>query len=128
RELSTSAQCFVQLAAASGQKRNRLRPRAATTIRRSFAKPAFAHTGGRPLFRRSHRTSAERSCFRRLLVGPAAAVSLAKPSNPADEENFAPLHTADSTRVVRHRERAGGATSSSCAATSRTRRADDCCR
>jgi hypothetical protein len=30
------------------------------------------------------------------MVDPKAAVSLAKPSKPADEEKFAPLLTADS--------------------------------
>src|SRR3954453_11038695 len=62
---------------------------------------------GRPLFRRSLRAEAKTLCFRRLLVGPAGTISLAKPSKPADEENFAPLRALDSNRLGRGHARTG---------------------
>ena len=42
--------------------------------------------------------------FRRVMVGPVVAISLAKPSKPADEEKFALLLSAGSNRRLPRRD------------------------
>jgi hypothetical protein len=44
--------------------------------------------------------------FREVMVGPVEAVSLVKPSKPADEEKFALLIVAG-CRLLRHRRDSG---------------------